>query len=140
MDSEVFLWSLLDIAGTPLSMFCRNCPKQCGPPEREAVERTVKESTYHIIENKGFTNDAIGLAATRLMRSVLRHERSVLPVSVLLEGEYGLNDVCLSVPCMMDSTGVARIIETRLNDKEKEQLAASAEIIKESLRSIEEIE
>jgi L-lactate dehydrogenase len=125
-DSEVFLWSQVHIAGTPLDAFCRGCGRACLSEEKPAIEKAVRESAYHVIEKKGFTNYAVSLAVLRIAGAVLRGERSVLTVSTRLKGEYGLEGVCLSVPCLIGSRGVERIVVTDLSEEERRGLVASA--------------
>jgi len=129
-DSEVFLWSRVHIAGIPLHDFCRSCDKRCDSRGKEAVERKVRESAYHIIEAKGFTNYGVSLAVRRIVGALLRDEKSVLTVSTAMEGEYGLRDVCLSVPCVVGSNGVERIIETDLSEEERAGLDTSADTLR----------
>lgn len=135
-DSEVFLWSQVHIAGTPLDAFCRGCEHSCAPPDRGDVERAVRESAYHVIEKKGFTNYAVSLAVLRIAGALLRNERSVLTVSTLLSGEYRLNDVCLSVPCLLGSRGVERIIATDLSEAERAGLVASAAALRAAAAAV----
>ena len=96
----------------------------------------VRDSAYNIIEAKGSTCYAIGLALVRIVGAILRNEHSVLTVSTLLDGEYGLNDVCLSVPCIVSQSGVERIIEGKLANEEMLALRASAFVIKERLSEL----
>jgi L-lactate dehydrogenase len=93
----------------------------------------VRESAYHIINAKGSTCYAIGLALVRIVGAVLRNEHSVLTVSTLLDGEYGLKDVCLSVPCIVSQSGMERTIEGKLTDEELRALHASASVVSEGL-------
>jgi L-lactate dehydrogenase len=106
--------------------------------EKERIEQAVRDSAYHIIDYKGATSWAIGLALTRITRAILRDENSVLTVSTLLDGEYGLSDVCLSVPCIVSAQGIEQVIAGQLAEGEVESLRKSAAILKEandSLRS-----
>lgn len=137
-DSEVPVWSMTNLAGMSMDDFCPACHK-CGDwnLERDLIVTQVRDSAYHIIEAKGSTCYAIGLALVRIVGAILRNERSVLTVSTLLEGEYGLQDVCLSVPCILSHSGVDRIIEGRLADGEKQALQASAAVLKERLSELE---
>jgi L-lactate dehydrogenase len=128
-DSEVFLWSQVHIGGTPLESLCRDCERSCTVGERSNLEEKVRASGYHIIEKKGYTNYGISMAASRIIEAILRDERSVLTVSTLVEGAYGLTGLCISVPCIVGARGVERIIETPLSDKETENLQASARIV-----------
>jgi L-lactate dehydrogenase len=136
-DSEVPVWSMTNLAGMSMDDFCPACRK-CSDwnLERDRIVTQVRDSAYHIIEAKGSTCYAIGLALVRIVGAVLRNERSVLTVSTLLEGEYGLQDVCLSVPCILSHSGVDRIIEGRLADGEKQALQASAAVLKERLSEL----
>ncbi len=129
-DSEVFLWSQVRIAGTPLGQFCKGCDRKCTPADKQEIAEAVRNSAYHIIEAKGATSYGVSLAVRRIAEALIRDERSVLTVSTWLDGMYGLRDVCLSVPCIISRGGVARIIETPLDQHEQELLKKSAEIIR----------
>lgn len=137
-DSEVPAWSMTHLAGMPMDDFCPAC-RTCGDwaQEREAIVQEVRNSAYHIINYKGATCYAIGLALVRITGAILRNEHSVLTVSTLLDGEYGLRDVCLSVPCVVSRTGIERIIEGRLADVERRDLEASAAVLKKSLAALD---
>ena len=136
-DSEVAAWSMTHIAGLQMDDYCPVCG-QCGDwhSEREALVEQVRRSAYHIIDYKGATNYAIGMALTRILGAILRNQRSVLTVSTLLDGEYGLHDVCLSVPCVVDETGVARVLEARLPPHEQSALERSAAVLQEAMGEI----
>jgi L-lactate dehydrogenase len=136
-DSEVPAWSMTHLAGMPMDDYCPACHK-CGDWERERnrIVNEVRDSAYHIIDAKGSTCYAIGLALVRIVGAILRNENSVLTVSVLLNGEYGLKDVCLSIPCVVSETGAERIIEGRLTEEEMTALHASASIIRQNISEI----
>ena len=89
----------------------------------------MRDSAYHIIDYKGSTYYGIGLSLVRISGAILRNENSVLTVSTLLQGEYGIRDVCLSVPCIVGENGVVRIIDAQLAPEEQEALNRSAEAI-----------
>jgi len=130
-DSEFAAWSMTHIAGTQIDRLCPICGR-CADcvGERRRIEQDVRDSAYHIIEYKGATYYAIGLALVRITTAILRGQRSVLTVSTMLDGEFGLYDVCLSVPSIVSENGVAEIIETQLTEHELTKLAASASILK----------
>jgi L-lactate dehydrogenase len=136
-DSELAAWSMAHIAGLQMDNYCPVC-KQCGDwqSERKALVEEVRRSAYHIIDYKGATYYAIGMALTRIVGAILRNQRSVLTVSMLLKGEYGLSDVCLSVPCVVDETGVAYVIEARLPAEEQAGLERSAGILQGAIADI----
>ncbi len=135
-DSEVFLWSQVRIAGTPLEIFCKKCVVECNSIDKESVAEAVKNSAYHIIEAKGATNYGVSLAVRRITEAVIRDENSVLTVSTWLGGEYGLDDICLSVPCIINRKGIAQIVETQLNQSEKNDLKKSAEILRDRYKRV----
>jgi len=135
-DSEVLLWSSVNISGIPLESFCKGCKRGCTSPPKNEIEETVKKSAYHIIEAKGFTNYGVSLAMLRILGAILRDEHSVLTVSTLLNGEYGLYNLCLSVPCMISAGGIERVIETPLTPEEKAALQRSAGVLEPVTKSL----
>jgi L-lactate dehydrogenase len=136
-DSEFPAWSMTHIAGVSIDDYCPMC-NQCNnwPLERERIVKTVKESAYHIINYKGATYFAIGMALVRIVGTILQNQRSVLPVSTLLEGEYSLRDVCLGVPCVIGQGGVREIVEAPLPPGEMESLLKSASILQAALKEL----
>jgi L-lactate dehydrogenase len=125
-DSEVAAWSLAHVAGIPISEYCRIC-KVCDYQQSHAeIAQRVRDSAYHIIDYKGSTYYGIGLSLIRISGAILRNENSVLTVSTLLKGEYGLQDVCLSVPCVVGEKGIVRLIDGRLSDDEHKALVESS--------------
>ncbi|MCR4398217.1 MAG: L-lactate dehydrogenase [Firmicutes bacterium] len=130
-DTEVAAWSLTNIAGTRLDDFCPACPKGCGRAVRDGIAERVRDSAYHVIEKKGATYWAVALALRRIVETVVRDENSVLTVSTLLTGQYGLDDVSLSLPCIVGRSGVARVLDPPLEEAEIEALLRSADALKE---------
>ncbi len=128
-DSEVPAWSMTHIAGIAIKDYCRICAKCDSQKTLARIGRQVRDSAYHIIDYKGSTYYAIGLALVRISQAILRDEHSVLTVSSFLQGEYGLDDICLSVPCVVGQMGVERIITADLAADEKKQLADSAKTL-----------
>lgn len=138
-DSEFAAWSHTHIAGMPIDVYCPLC-RGCVDwrEERKKIEQEVRDSAYHIIDYKGATCYAIGMALVRIASAVLRNEKSVLTVSTLLNGEYDLEDVCLSVPCLVGAGGIERIISVKLADEEHRALERSAAILKATLASLDQ--
>ena len=96
----------------------------------------VRDAAYTIIDRKGYTNTAIGMAIVRLAAAVLYDQRSVLPVSRMLNGEYGLHDVCLSIPSVIGINGVEAAVTPDLDAAEMQALRHSAETLQASIRQI----
>jgi len=135
-DSEVAAWSLSHIAGISIEKYCQICQAcNCLEPHREIPE-PVRDSAYPIIDYKGSTFYGIGLSLARISGAILRDENSVLTVSTLLRGEYGIQDICLSVPCIVGENGVIRIIDVQLAPDEQQALERSAGAIAEILDTV----
>lgn len=137
-DSEFAAWSLTSIAGRKLD---KNNPMTGifpdWPGEKMKIEDEVRNSAYHIIDYKGATYYAVGLAMVRIAKAILRNQKSILTVSTLLDGQYGLSDVCLSVPCILGNSGVGGMIEGGLSEQEMKSLEKSAGLLKKSISELE---
>ncbi len=129
-DTEVPVWSLANIAGIRFGDYCPVCNDQkCSLP-RDQIFNEVKNAAYQIIKGKGATYYAIGLALVEIVESIIRDENSILTVSNLLNGEYGLEDVYLSLPCVVSRRGIVKRILLSLSPEEEEGLRRSAETLK----------
>jgi L-lactate dehydrogenase len=132
-DSEVAAWSMSHIAGVSLNDYCRIC-RMCDYNEHHRrIAEEVSSSAYHIIDYKGSTYYGIGLSLVRITEAILRNEHSVLTVSSLLDGQYGIKDVCLSIPCVVGDRGVEMTIDVELAEDELKALRASAQTIRKVL-------
>ncbi len=132
-DSEFAAWSLVHVGGLPMDDYCTVCRKCDFIHRRPQILEQVRRSAYHIIGYKGSTSFGVAMAMTQIVRAILRNERRVMTVSAPLEGEYGLNDVTLGIPCVVGAGGIEDIIEARLTPEEMQELARSAQILKENL-------
>jgi L-lactate dehydrogenase len=135
-DWEVAVWSATSIAGMPFEMFCTGCPRQCSAGDKESIFQNVKNAAYEIIEKKGATYYAIGLAVRRIVQAILRNENVVLTISSLMRGYYGVSDVCLSLPTIVNGQGVVRILELPLIDEEINGFRASAKALKANIERV----
>lgn len=123
----------------PIEDYCAVCG-QCGgwQEAKEEIIRQVRQSAYPIIGYKGATYYAIGFALLRIVGAILRNEHSVLTVSTLLQGEFGIRDVCLSVPALVTAEGAARIIEAKLNPRETAALSDSAQVLLQTIAQLDQ--
>jgi L-lactate dehydrogenase len=136
-DSEFAAWSMTHVAGISLDTYCPVCGKcHDWKLQQQSIEKEVRDSAYHIINYKGSTHFAVGLALVRITAAILRGQNSVLTVSTMLNGEFGLDNVCLSVPCVVSDNGISRIIESPLTKKEQKSLSDSAAILKNAIDSL----
>lgn len=132
-DSEIPLWSRVNIGGISLHDFCQMCPGICSEETRSEITVKVRQAAYEIIDGKGATYYAIALALRRIMESILRDEHSVLTVSTYIDALYGISDLYLSLPCVLGKSGVEKVIPFTITDAETEQFIASAQKIKSYL-------
>ncbi|WP_069386895.1 L-lactate dehydrogenase [Cellulosimicrobium cellulans] len=134
-DSEIPLWSAATIGGVPL-LDWKGLAGRAALTEdvRDEIAREVVQSAYRIIEGKGATNYAVGLAGTRIIEAVLGDEHRVLPVSTLLDGDYGIDDVCLSLPTLVDRRGAVERVDVPLAADELAGLQASADSLRAAAR------
>ena len=136
-DSELPAWSLTNLGGVPIQQYIQNNGLKDGWPEKkQQISDAVKNSAYHIIDYKGATNFAVGQALVRIVQAILRDSHSVLTVSVMLKGEYGLDDICLSVPCLVSKDGVEKVLVAELSEAEQQALQRSASVLKKSMEGL----
>lgn len=129
-DTEFPLWSSASLGGVPVRDWSR---MHGGALDEQALAQIADEvvnAAYRIIAGKGATNYAVALACCQIVESILRDERRVLPVSTLLEGEYGVSGVCLSVPTVVGAGGAMERLSVPMSDTEQEQLRRSAASIR----------
>jgi L-lactate dehydrogenase len=136
-DSEVPVWSLANIAGVRLADLHGEGWASYDLESMAEIFRKTRDAAYHIIERKGATYYAVAAGLLRIAEAIVRDQSTVLSVSSLLTGQYGLSDVCLSLPSVINRRGVARVLELELADDEREKLAASATVLKNSIAELE---
>lgn len=132
-DTEIAAWSLTNIAGMSAEEYCNKMCSKCDRTFKYTIPDKVKNAAYEIINKKGYTNYAVALAVRRIVEAVLRDESAILTVSSLFEGQYGINDVYLAIPTIVNRTGARKILEVSLSDDEKDKLKRSAGLIKSHL-------
>jgi len=143
-DSEIPLWSSCRIANVLLHEWAVPGHGKLSVRDRTEIFVNVRDAAAQIIQGKGATNYAIGLSTARILESVLNDENRILPVSSLLtnyrplgrtDGD-GIDDVCLSVPSIVNRKGVEQPLEIPMNDAEVAGLRNSAEQIRAAIRSL----
>jgi L-lactate dehydrogenase len=125
-------WSTVDIAGLGLNHideYFHHTDKL----DQSAIEKELVQVAYDVINLKGCTNTGVAMAACRYIKSVLYDEHTILPCSAVLDGEYGIKDVSLSIPRMICQNGIMRSFEIHLTDKELEKLFAAAKSVRSAL-------
>lgn len=135
-DSEIPLWSSASVANIPLHDWAVPHHGKLSVRDRVEIFQSVKNAAYQIVAGKGATNYAIALASARILESVLHNENRILSVSSLLEDYRGVSDVCLSVPCIVNGTGVDTTLPIPMNANEEAGLRNSAETVRAAIRSL----
>lgn len=135
-DSELAVWSEANVSGLALEDFCRIRGKRLAAGDRERLYREVRDSAYEIIRRKGATYYGIAMAVGRIAESIVKNDHAVLPVSAVLEGQYGLDGLALSLPSIVGRKGLREILEIPLNREERQALEASAEQMREAIGSL----
>lgn len=132
-DSEVPLWSQTNIAGAPL--YHEGMPAA----DQQALDDVflqTKNAAYEIIQRKGYTSYAIGLAVTQIVQSIVRDQSRVLTVSSLLDDVFGVKEVCLSLPAVVNRLGVTRVLNVPLSPDEQAKLTQSAKTLRDVIDQI----
>jgi L-lactate dehydrogenase len=128
-------WSLLSIAGIPAQQLDDYFAPDA-PLDLEQTGRDVVNVAYEVLKSKGWTNNGISMAACRIAKAVLFNERSIFPVSTTLEGEYGIHDAALSLPCLVTEEGIEKRLNVPLHDDEIANLIKSADAVRSVLRNV----
>jgi L-lactate dehydrogenase len=136
-DSEVPVWSRANIAGMSLSDFCCLQDVQYEQAKMEEIFKQTRDAAYEIIQRKGATYYAIGAGLVRIVEAILRDQRTVLAVSSLIDKYYGIDDVYLSLPTVIDRGGVEALLRLDLAEDEIVGLRKSADVLKNTIAQLE---
>jgi len=129
-DSEVPVWSLANIAGMTLRDFCETNGKDFSPEMLKNIYQETRDAAAQIIHRKGATYYAVASGLLRIAEAILRDQGTVLSVSTLIENYYDIQDVYLSLPCVVGRKGVEHFLRLDLDPEESRDLQKSAGILK----------
>lgn len=135
-DSEIAAWSSANISGISLDSFCKMKGFYDTETAKDEIADDVKNCAYEIIEKKQATYYGIAMSVKRICECIMKDEKSILPVSSMLHGEYGIEGISLSIPSVIGKRGVERRILISLSDDELEALKKSANLLKSVADSI----
>jgi L-lactate dehydrogenase len=136
-DSEVPVWSLANIAGMRLPVFCAASGLPQDDAAMQEIFRCTRDAAYEIIQRKGATYYAVAAGLMRIVEAILRDQNTVLSVSSIVDNYLGITDVCLSLPTILHRGGVERILRLELNEKEIAGLQHSAEVLKKTIAQLQ---
>ncbi len=135
-DSEVPVWSRASIASKPFDEYCEDCPRRCQNINRRQIFEATRDAGAEIIKLKGATFYGVALAATRILGAIMGDENSVLTLSTTLNGNYGISDVALSLPCIVNRNGIDRYLDIRMSEEELRLFEASADKLKSVIKEV----
>ena len=132
-DSEIAAFSSANVSGIPLNDFCEMRGHFNHKEASDEIAARVKNSAYEIISKKKATYYGIAASVRRICEALVRDEKSILPISSMMHGEYEINDIALSMPAIIGRDGVETHVPIKLNDEEIQKLKNSAKILREIL-------
>ena len=135
-DSEIAAWSSTNVSGIPLNDFCEMRGHFNHDAAMDAIAEKVKNSAYEIISKKQATYYGIAMSVKRICECIVRNERSILPVSAMMHGEYGIEDITLSMPAIVGIGGVETHVPIALSEEEAEKLVESANKLNEVAKGL----
>ncbi len=136
-DSEVPAWSLGTIGGMHLRDFAAANNIPYDQRRMNEIFTRTRDAAYHIIARKGATYYAVAAGLVRIVEAILRNQHTVLSVSSLVNGYYGIRDLCLSLPTVLGRGGVERVLCLPLNEQEQQGLRRSADILQQTIARLQ---
>ncbi len=136
-DNELAVWSSANISGVNLACFCESSSKGYDPMQLDRLFHQVKESAYRIAEAKGAGCYGVAESIKRIVSAIVHDESTILPVSALVSGHYGLEDVYMSLPCVVGRGGIRQVLEIPLDDGEGIRLRQSAKSLRLALKALD---
>ena len=136
-DSEIAAWSSTNISGVPLDDFLEMRGHMHPDMDKQEIAEKVKNSAYDIIAKKHATYYGIAMSVRRICECIVRDEKSILPISTVMHGDFGIEDVCLSMPTILSSEGVETHIPIELSEKEHTSLKKSADTLKNIIAGLD---
>ncbi|MBQ2309214.1 MAG: L-lactate dehydrogenase [Erysipelotrichales bacterium] len=135
-DSEIVVWSSANVSGVPLDDFAALRGIDNMEEIKEEISADVRNSAYEIIARKKATYYGIAMSVARIAQAIVRDENCVLPVSTLLEGDYGIDGVALSIPAIVGQNGIVSRVPISMNEEERDKLEESSRILKKTMEGI----
>ena len=132
-DSEIAAWSSANVSGIPLNKFCEMRGHFNHDEAMKRIAENVKNSAYEIIEKKKATYYGVAMAVKRICEAIVRDEKSILPISSLMKGDFGIEGISLSMPAIVGKDGVECLVPIQLNEEEISKLQQSAQTLKDTL-------
>ena len=136
-DSEIAVWSSANVSGVPVNDFCEIRGHFQHKESMERIAAEVRNSAYEIIAKKRATYYGIAMSVRRICEAIARNEDSILPVSRMIHGEYGIDGIALSMPAVIGENGVQTRLPISLSEEEQEKLRKSAETLAAVIKGLD---
>ncbi len=134
-DSSFIPWSLTNIAGIPMEEYCKD--QEHADIDEDEIINEVRTAGAEVIKRKGATFYAIAMSVNKICDNILRDANNIMTVSTMMNGKYGISDVCLSLPAVIGANGIEKEVTPTLTDEEIEKLKASAAALRSVLDRLE---
>jgi L-lactate dehydrogenase len=135
-DSEVLVWSSIQVGVFPLASFAEQVGRPVTAEVQQQIDEKVRRAAYHIIEGKGAAYFSVAAALARIVQAIRDDEKAVLTLSAPGESKFPTGEVCLSLPRILGSHGVEATLQPSLSAEEESALKRSAEVLEQASRSI----
>ena len=135
-DSQFIPWSTVSVGGKNFEDILIDNKDRLKSFDKDLTLEEIKKAGWKIADVKGTTNYGIAATTVDIIKSILNNEGKIIPVSALLEGEYGIDDVYIGVPAIINKTGISEIVELRLNKEESASFNNSVSILKKFLSQL----
>lgn len=135
-DSQMVPWSHVTVGGKSFIKVLEDNKDRFPNVDLDKLVQDTAQAGWEVYKRKGTTYYAIASASVGIIKAILYNENKVIPVSTLLEGEYGVSDVFAGVPVILNSEGVKEIVEIHMSDEEKNKFQSSINVIKEYIKRL----
>ncbi|MCC9624736.1 L-lactate dehydrogenase [Thalassospira sp. MA62] len=136
-DSEVLAWSNAKVGSLSLGDIAQQVGSPITQDVHDHIDDAVRNAAYKIIKGKGATYYGIGAGLARIVKAIVRDQKDVLTVSCVTPAVEGVQDIALSIPRVVGATGIEATLMPDINAAEREGLAKSAQLLKDSVESIQ---
>ncbi len=129
-DSQMIPWSQVTVGGKSFTDILEDNPERLDGIAIDGVSKEIAQIAYEIIKNKGATNYGIAAVAAKIVKAIIRDENMVMPVSAMLNGEYGLSGLYAGIPAVITGKGIKELVHYRLTKEELEDFKSSVEVLR----------
>ena len=138
-DSQMIPWSQVTVGAKRIIDILRDSPERFRYVELDSIRKEIAKIAYQIVKQKDATNYGIAAVAARMIKAIIQDENIVMPLSVMPHGEYGLSDLYLGIPAVLNGSGIRELVEYHLTNQEHQALLASAAVLQEANQKVQQL-